>query len=88
MQCGIFRIVPTVWYFQNCSDSVVFLELFRQCGIFRIVPIISRGLQTIDDDATGEFVVNDEDEANLLCTFFCSISEIVNSDVPTPVFGK
>ena len=37
---------------------------------------------------TGEFVVNDEDEANLLCTFFCSISEIVNSDLPTPVFGK
>ena len=35
-----FRIVPTVWYFQNCSDSVVFLELFRQCGIFRIVPTV------------------------------------------------
>jgi hypothetical protein len=25
-QCGIFRIVPTVWYFWNCSDSVVFLN--------------------------------------------------------------
>jgi hypothetical protein len=37
---------------------------------------------------TGEFVVNDEDEANLLYTFFCSISEIVNSDLSTPVFGK
>ena len=24
-QCGIFRTVPSVWYFQNCSVSVVFL---------------------------------------------------------------
>jgi hypothetical protein len=24
-QCGIFIIVPKVWYFYNCSDSVVFL---------------------------------------------------------------
>jgi hypothetical protein len=39
-----FGTVPTVWYFfwnfrqcgifWNCSNSVVFLELFRQCGIF------------------------------------------------------
>jgi hypothetical protein len=28
-QYGIFRIVLTVWYFQNFSDSMVFLELLR-----------------------------------------------------------
>ena len=48
----------------------------------------SSSIPPLQSDATGEFVVNDEDEANLLCTFFCSISEIVNSDLPTPVFGK
>ena len=26
--------------FWNCSDSVVFLELFRQCGIFGTVPTV------------------------------------------------
>ena len=35
-----FGIVPTVWYYWNCSDSVVLLELFRQCGIIRIVPTV------------------------------------------------
>ena len=39
-QCGIFGIVPTVWYFRNCSDSVVFLELFQQCGIFFVFHFI------------------------------------------------
>jgi hypothetical protein len=33
-------------------------------------------------------VVNDEDKANLLNTFFCSISEIIDSDLPTPVFDN
>jgi hypothetical protein len=37
-QCGIFGIVPPVWYFWDCSTSVVFLGLFHQCGIFGIVP--------------------------------------------------
>ena len=34
--CGSFSICR----FLNCSDSVVFLELFRQCGIFRTVPTV------------------------------------------------
>jgi hypothetical protein len=42
----------------------------------------------LQNEATGEFVVNDEDKANLLNTFFCSISEIIDSDLPTPVFDK
>ena len=29
-----------------------------------------------------------EDKANLLNTFFCSISEIIDSDLPTPVFDN
>ena len=35
-----FGIVSTVWYFQNCIDSVVFLELYRKCGIFLIVSTV------------------------------------------------
>ena len=42
----------------------------------------------MQNEATGEFVVNDEDKANLLNTFFCSISEIIDSDLPKPVFDK
>jgi hypothetical protein len=47
-----------------------------------------RSGQTKDYKITGEFVVNDEDKANLLNTFFCSISEIIDSDLPTPVFDN
>ena len=36
-QYGIFGTVQTAWYFWNCSDSMVFLEMFRQHGIFGAV---------------------------------------------------
>ena len=32
-QCGIFRNVQTVWYFQKCSDSVVFFVFVDIGGI-------------------------------------------------------
>ena len=48
----------------------------------------SSPIPPLQNQATGEFVVNDEDKANLLNTFFCSISEIIDSDLPTPVFDK
>ena len=36
---GSFYDFEKEW-FQNCSDSVVFLELLRQCGIFRIAQTV------------------------------------------------
>jgi hypothetical protein len=38
--CAIFGTVRTVCYFWNCSDSVLFLELFRQCAIFGTVQTV------------------------------------------------
>ena len=46
----------------------------------------SSPIPPLQNEVTGESVVNDEDKANLLNTFFCSISEIIDSDLPTPVF--
>jgi hypothetical protein len=37
----------------------------------------SSPIPPLQNEVTGEFVVNDEDKANLLNTFFCSISEII-----------
>ena len=48
----------------------------------------SSPIPPLQNEATGEFVVNDEDKANLLNTFFCSISKIIDSNLPTPVFDK
>jgi hypothetical protein len=48
----------------------------------------SSPIPPLQNEVTGEFVVNDEDKANLLNTFFCSISEIIDSDLPTPVFDN
>jgi hypothetical protein len=36
-----FGIVRTMWYFWNCSDNVVFLELFGPCSILGIVRTMS-----------------------------------------------
>jgi len=33
-----------------------------------------------------EYVINNEDKAKILNNFFCSITEIENSNVPTPDF--
>ena len=42
--CAIFLLyfgtVPRVWYFFNCPDSVIFLELFRQCDTFLTVQAV------------------------------------------------
>jgi DNA/RNA endonuclease G (NUC1) len=38
-------------------------------------------LQKLD---SGEYVINNEDKANILNNFFCSITEIENSTVLTP----
>jgi hypothetical protein len=43
----------------------------------------SSPIPPLQNEVNGEFVVNDEDKANLLNTFFCSISEIIDSDLPT-----
>jgi hypothetical protein len=40
-------------------------------------------LQKLD---SGEYVINYEDKANILSNFFCSITEIENSNVHTPDF--
>jgi hypothetical protein len=48
----------------------------------------SSPIPPLQNEVTSEFVVNDEDKANLLNTFFCSISEIIDSDLPTPVFDN
>jgi hypothetical protein len=40
-------------------------------------------LQKLD---SGEYVINNEDKANILNNFFCSITEIENSNVLTPDF--
>jgi hypothetical protein len=32
-----FGTVPTVCYFWNCANSVLFLELFQQCAIFVVI---------------------------------------------------
>ena len=53
-----------------------------------MVKSTSSPIPPLQNEATGEFVVNDEDKANLLNTFFCSISEIIDSDLPTPVFDN
>jgi hypothetical protein len=53
-----------------------------------MVKSTSSPIPPLQNEATGEFVVNDEDKANLLNTFFCSIFEIIDSDLPTPVFDK
>jgi hypothetical protein len=36
----VFGTVQTMCYFWNCSDSVLFLELFRQCAIFGTVQTV------------------------------------------------
>ena len=48
----------------------------------------SSPIPPLQNDATGGFVVNDEDKANLLNTFVCSISEINYSHLATPYFDK
>ena len=53
-----------------------------------MVKSTSSPIPPLQNEASGEFVVNDEDKANLLNTFFCSISEIIDSDLPTPVFDN
>jgi hypothetical protein len=40
-------------------------------------------LQKLD---SGEYVINNEDKANILNNFFCSIAEIENSNVLAPDF--
>jgi hypothetical protein len=62
-------------------NKAIIIANFHICGNLPVcreqLKIISRGLQTVDAD-----------KANLLNTFFCSISEIIDSDLPTPVFDK
>jgi hypothetical protein len=32
----MLRTVPRIWYFWNCSENVVFLELYKECIILEM----------------------------------------------------
>jgi hypothetical protein len=64
-------------------NKAIIIADFHICGN---LPVCRE--QLMQNEVNGEFVVNDEDKANLLNTFFCSISEIIDSDLPTPIFDK
>jgi hypothetical protein len=85
-------IPVTLALMKNCSLAyfIILLTLFRwvlylrrrKGELFCFTCLWSRSL-ILD---SGEYVINNEDKANILNNFFCSITEIENSNVLTPDF--